>query len=269
MSTLGAVTTWREVIEKATVGQHVALVYAEPGFLVRAVSGFIADGLRKGEGALVIATSFHWQAIASRLRERGFDVDVLTARGQLQALDAATCLRSFLVGGVPDRDRFWTTIGPVVASIRAAGYSPLRAFGEMVDVLRRDDPAGAIALEQLWNERIAAHGLTLLCGYSFDNFDRHVHHGLLQGVSAEHSHLIPVEDDARLDRAVERAYLDVFGADGSALRRTLMARYTAPAAMPDAESAILAARELLPTVADALLDRARSHYHALGGLPTH
>ena len=49
------------------------------------------------------------------------------------------------------------------------------------------------------------------CGYSIDNFDPNTYQGILQGVSRAHSHLVPVEDYARLERAVERAYAEVFG----------------------------------------------------------
>jgi len=62
---------------------------------------------------------------------------------------------------------------------------------------------------------------------------------------------------------VKHAYAEVFGAgrDAGFLRRAFLARYPRPAAMPDAQAAILAAREFAPTAAaDALLDRVRHHY---------
>jgi hypothetical protein len=81
-------------------------------------------------------------------------------------------------------------------------------------------------------------------------------------VAAAHSHLVPAHDSARLDHAVERAYADVFGrgTDGQFLRRAFLTHYARPSAMPDAQAAILAAREFVPASTAALLERARHHY---------
>jgi hypothetical protein len=83
-------------------------------------------------------------------------------------------------------------------------------------------------------------------------------------VSGSHSHLIPIEDYSRLERAVASAYDEVFGGgrDARDLRHALLQHYPRPAAMPDAEAAILAVREFAPGTADAVLASARRHYHA-------
>ena len=141
-----------------------------------------------------------------------------------------------MVGGLPNRERFQLVIGGAVEAARAAGYRKLRSFGEMVDVLRRTSLTATLQLEALWSELVLAHGMALLCGYSIDNFDPHTYQGILQGVSRAHSHLVPVEDYARLERAVERAYAEVFGVrrDAGFLRRAFLAHYPRPAVMPDA-----------------------------------
>ena len=134
----------------------------------------------------------------------------------------------------------------------------------MVNVLRRTSLLATFQLEALWTELVRAHGIALLCGYSIDTFDPRAYEGLLQRVSAAHSHLIPVDDYARLDRAVESAYAEVFGAgqDAGFLRRTFVAHYPRPAKMPDAEAAILAATEFVPAATRSLLERVRHHYHS-------
>jgi hypothetical protein len=86
------------------------------------------------------------------------------------------------------------------------------------------------------------------------------------GASAEGQHVAQLytePDYARLDHAVESAYLEIFGVgrDAGFLRRTFIANYPRPAAMPDAQVAILAAQEFLPEAAAALLDRVRHHYY--------
>jgi hypothetical protein len=47
----------------------------------------------------------------------------------------------------------------------------IRAYGEMVDVLWKDDlHAAAIRLEMLWNQLANARRFSLLCGYSMGSF---------------------------------------------------------------------------------------------------
>jgi hypothetical protein len=254
--------TWQTLLATPTPGQHIAQLYSDAAFLERAVAHFVIEGVGRGEAIIVIATDDHWQAVADRLRELGLDLDGLTRSGQLTVRDAATCLDQILLDGMPDRERFRTVVAGAVEAARAAGYRDVRAFGEMVDLLRRTDLVATALLEDLWNELLAEHRLTLLCGYSVDVFQPRLYGELLCSVCAKHSHLIPAEDYARLEQAVDGAFTDVFGPAGDAgsLRRAFLAEYVRPAEMPDAAAAILAIREFVPAASAALLERARHHY---------
>lgn len=254
---------WERILDSPAHGQHVAQLYTERNFLLRGVDQFVTAGLRHGEAILLVATPATRQALVRRIEHSGFALDDHVRRGQMIVFDTGQSLAELLVGGVPDGERFRVLIGGAVEAARAAGFGRLRAFGEMVDVLRRASLAAALRLEELWTELVTEHGIARLCGYSIDVFDPQIYRGLLQRVSAAHSHLVPVENYARLDEAVERAYVEVFGAgrDARFLRRTFLAQYPRPTAMPDAEAAILAAREFVPSAADVLLDRVRHHYH--------
>jgi MEDS: MEthanogen/methylotroph, DcmR Sensory domain len=266
----GGSPAWRSVLTGASPGQHIAQLYSEPAFLARAVSEFAGEALRRGDGFIAIVRPFNWKLVARRL-EAVVDVQALEHRGQLVVRDAEATLGMLLVDGTPDAERFRTVIGGAVDGMRAAGYPRIRAFGEMVDLLRRTDVTATIRLEQVWNEFLSAGGVTLLCGYSLDPFDPRGYRGLVQGVCTEHTDLIPVEDYAGLQRAVERAYLDVFGVGGDAdrLRRAFLDEYPRPSVMPDAAAALLAARHFVPGAADALLERARHHYlESASGLPS-
>ena len=245
-------------------GQHIAQLYTERDVLGRAVARWVDEGLRQGEGVVVIATPAHWRATLRQLDRHHVAVERFRRRGQLVVQDAEQTLASFMVDGVPDRERFRTVIGSIVHEVQAAGFPTVRGFGEMVDILRRTDLTATFRLEALWNELLVERGIALLCGYSLDTFDPKIYRGLLQQVSGSHSHLIPVEDDARLERAVASAYDEVFGGgqDTSDLRRALLQHYSPPAAMPDAEASMLAVRELVPATADAVLASARRHYLA-------
>ena len=255
-------TTWQSVLSSPAPGGHIAQLYSDRRFLARGVGRWVGDGLRSGEGVAVIATPAHWNAAVREMDRHHVRVATYERRGQLIVRDAAETLAAFMVDGTPDRAKFRETIDTVLGDLQGAGFRTVRAFGEMVDILRRTDVVATFRLEALWNELLVERGIALLCGYSLDTFDRKIYRGLLQQVSGSHSHLIPVEDYARFDRAVERAYEDVFGGgeDATSLRHAFLQHYARPSAMPDAEAAILALREFVPDTADAVIERARRHY---------
>ena len=258
---------WLELLAAPSPGQHIAQLYTQREFLSRAVATFVGNGLRRGDAAVVISTPLHWRASLERLQADGLNVQDFQRCGQLLVRDAHKTLATFMVDGAPDRDRFRATIEGAIDETQAAGFTRVRAFGEMVDILRRTDVAATIRLEHLWNELLRDRDVVLLCGYSLDAFDPHIYRGLLQQVSATHSDLIPVDDYARLARAVDRAYVDVFGGgeDARALQHAFLTHYLRPTTMPEAEAAILALREFIPDATDALLERVRRHY-ALGAV---
>jgi hypothetical protein len=255
--------SWESLLRTPHPRDHVVQLYTDDAFLARAVAHFLGGGLRDGEAAIVMATPAHVGVITERLVSAGVSVPSVVARGQLVVLDAQECLEQFLmVDGMPDRAAFLATIVPVLERARAAGYLRIRLFGEIVNLLWDQNLDGTLRLEELWNELLADQSVALLCAYRIDPFDRHAHHAGLHQVSRCHSHLVPVDDYERLDRAVERALGDTFGADAEELRHLITTRYPSATSMPAAEAALFAVRHLSPSIADALLDRARHHYRA-------
>ncbi len=76
-----------------------------------------------------------------------------------------------------------------------------------------------------------------------------------------HSHLIPVEDYARLERAVADALRETVGPDEArVLEDRLLSGYKQPFDMPCAQALLLALRQVLPAVADPVLQRSRKFY---------
>ena len=253
---------WSDMLETPRPGQHIAQLYTDPAFLGRAAGRYIADGLVRGEGAIVIATPLNWSLLRRRLEHEGLALDEVRERGQLAVHDASETLGLLLVDGMPDRERVHSVIGSAIEAMKAADYPTIRAFGEMVDILRHRSLRATIRLEELWNEILAVHGISLLCGYSADPFEPQAYRGLVQGVCATHSDLMPVEDYERLTTAVERAYTDVFGSGGDPeiLRRTLLEVWVNGTSMPQAQAAILAVHDLVPATAQILLERVAAHY---------
>jgi len=88
---------------------------------------------------------------------------------------------------------------------------------------------------------------------------------MLPRLGENHSHLIPVEDYARLERAVADALRDTVGPDESrVLESQLLARFPGPFHMPRAQALLLALRQTLPLVAEDVLQRSRNLYQANG-----
>ena len=100
------------------------------------------------------------------------DVDALRTTGELQFFDAQKMLASFMVGGLPDPVLFRSSVGDAIEKLCAGrAPCPIRAYGEMVDLLWQEGNAdGAIKVEILWNQLAATYDFALLCGYAFGHF---------------------------------------------------------------------------------------------------
>ena len=180
---------------------HFVQFYEKEEFLYPIVADFIADGLRAGEPAVVIAIPEHRDGIAADLSGKGFDLQNVTF------LDANEALATFMAGEMPDEARFRHSIGGTIAkSANEHRPSRVRAYGEMVDVLwRGGKPEAAIRLEELWNDLANHYKFSLLCAYPIGNFYKESDRKLFEEVCGVHSHVVPAEsyplggdDDARL-----------------------------------------------------------------------
>jgi hypothetical protein len=86
---------------------------------------------------------------------------------------------------------------------------------------------------------------------------------MLPRLGQNHSHLIPVEDYARLERVVAEALRETVGEDeAQVLEQQLLARAPSPFQMPRSQALLLALRETLPGLADSVLARSQKLYRA-------
>jgi hypothetical protein len=151
----------------STVGhrEHAVQFYAADDDLAVSVGGYLAEGIRAGDGAIVVATAPHRGAFEAALAEAGVDVARERDAGTLLVEDATELLGRFLAGDGLDRELFQSVISGLVRRA-AAGGRPVRIYGEMVAVLWAAGHVGlAIELEELWNELGSRVPFTLLCGY--------------------------------------------------------------------------------------------------------
>jgi hypothetical protein len=256
---------WDRLLAEAGPRDHVVQLYQDPDFLNRAVCRFAAAALANGEGVILVPTVRHWNSFRPRLVAEGVDVEAAQKRGQLTIVDADETLLRFMHNAMPDSPVFLGLAGDVVARARAGGRFPkVRWWGEMVNILwERGDVAASMNLEDLFDQLAHKHDIAIFCSFLMDNFNGEIHTRLLPRLGENHSHLIPVEDYTRLERAVADALRDTVGPDEArVLESELLSRYPAKFSMPRAQALLLALRQVLPTISDSVLQRCGKLYSA-------
>jgi len=185
---------------------HLVQFYEDDTFLADTVSRLIGDGLEIGDGAIIIATQQHREAIWERLIERGLDVAGLCRRGLLICVDAGETLLKISLDEFPNATRFEDVIAAAIAKTNnASPHHFTRAFGEMVALLWADGKRdAALRLEALWNDLGKRQHFSLFCAYPLNSFSSALDGQYLTKVCAEHSEVIPAESYRELTNNDER-----------------------------------------------------------------
>jgi len=259
-----AAAPWDGLLSSAGPRDHILQLYQDQEFLNRAVCRFAAGAIENGEGIILVPTAEHWDAFRPRLEAEGVDVKAAQARGQLTVVDADELLPRFMRDAMPDAPVFLGLAADVIGTARAeARYPKVRWWGEMVNVLwEQGNVEASMALEDQFDRLAQHHEIAIFCSFVMDNFDNQVQSRLLPRLGTNHSHLIPVEDYARLERAVADALRQTVGAsDAPVLEQQLLSSYKPSFQMPRFQALLLALRETLPDVADSVLLQSRKNYH--------
>jgi signal transduction histidine kinase len=165
---------------------HAVQFYDDDAQLIDVVCAYFSAALARGECCVAVATPEHRRAIT----------EALGTHERLVLLDARETLNCFLVDGMPVRERYRATIGPVIRELLPQGTA-VRAFGEMVCLLCRDGrPEAALALEGLWNELAEELPFSLLCGYALKSFNSAAEREAFENVCGAHSHVVPASGAA-------------------------------------------------------------------------
>ena len=259
----GTCDHWGHLLSHAEPRDHLVQLYQDQDFLNRAVCRFAGAALANGEGLILVPTEAHWNAFRPRLEAEGIDVKSAQDSGQLSIVDADELLPRFMQKALPDGPMFLGLAGEIVARTRGAGrFAKVRWWGEMVNILwERGDVAASMNLEDLFDRVAHEQNVAIFCSFLMDNFDGEIHTHMLPRLGENHSHLIPVEDYVRLERAVADALRETVGPDEArVLESKLLSNYEAPFNMPRAQALLLALRQVLPAVADPVLQRSRNLY---------
>ncbi len=186
--------SWAELLIRAEPGKHVVQLYGEDdGLLARNVSRYLAEGLRRGDGLVVIATPEHTSAIARHLVEdEPRALGEAERTGRVRWLDARETLERLLTNGNPEEATFRSLLGATLTSVRGSSATgQVRAFGEMVSLLwEAGKRAEADRLEALWNDNLAKHDCSLYCAYRIDLFSRGELALDISPIVCSHDHLL-------------------------------------------------------------------------------
>ena len=158
--------------------------------LTRNVGRYLAEGLRRGDALVVIATGEHADAITRELALHAPDAVAASRDGRLVVLDAQETLDRFLVDGQPNEQLFRDVVGGVLAEAhQRSSTGHVRAFGEMVGLLWvAGDRAAATRLEHYWNDLLCGTACSLFCAYPIDIYDTGDTAGL-EAVLETHTHM--------------------------------------------------------------------------------
>jgi len=255
---------WADFVGDATPTGHGVQIYGRIEELTDSVVAYLEAGFEKDSPALVVATPDHWTQFAEKLRADGWDTQRLEHSGLLTLADADPTLNALMTGERPDPMAFEAVVGGLLDGVAEQFPGrPIRAFGEMVDLLcEQDRHDAAAALEELWNELAETRTFSLLCGYRLDIFDRASQLAPLPDVCRLHSHVQPTADRRRLTRAVDRALEEVLGSRQAGHVYMLCGQQVREERTPLAQLALMWVSKNMPVRADRVLATARAHYYA-------
>lgn len=258
---------WDKLLEcPHSRGHFVQLYEADELALIKNVGRYLWEGLRRGEGAMVIVTPEHGERFREELERLGGATGAYLSNRQLFLLDAEETLARFTVGGQPDWRRFEGAINEAMRQVHPAHVDAgLRAYGEMVGILwKARQFAAAIRLEQFWNKLLEQQSFSLYCAYAIDVFGKEFQVANLDSVLRTHTHLVPAQPNGNLEAALDLAMDEILGANANVLRVLIKeGNRTSWAVMPNAEALVLSLRQYVPGQADDILARARHHYSQL------
>ncbi len=258
---------WEKLLELPhSRGHFVQLYEADEEALARNVGLYTWEGLRRGDGVLMITTPEHRDLFSRRLETLGANLQSLLKTSQLVLLDAQETLDRFMVGGQPGWRLFEGVLSDAMRRVTTSEPGAgVRAYGEMVGILwKARQFAAATRLEQLWNKLLEQSSFSLYCAYAIDIFGEEFHVGALGDILCAHSHLVPAQPNGDAETAIDMAMDEILGPKADAIRILIKANYRPSwALMPNAEAILLWLRENLPERAGDIVNRSRHYYNQL------
>jgi hypothetical protein len=176
----------------ALVPVHSVHFYDTDQSLIERLCGIVSSGLNRGNAVLIASTQDHQDQLIYALEQNGVDMAAHISEKRFITWDMKKILSRFMVRGLPHAGFFKSAVRSLLEDAKksASGKEQgLIAFGEMVSVLWDEgNHAGALALENLWNDLLSEKAFHLHCAYprSFFSKDK----AGLMDVCESHSHIV-------------------------------------------------------------------------------
>jgi DcmR-like sensory protein len=146
---------------------HFVYPYTNESQFVDAVSLFVSAGLRNGDSAILIMEQPHHEPIRCQLLDNGFELSELESTGRLAFEGAEALLSTFLFDGIIDEYKFKQRVASLIEKAKTVSSTgQVRVMGEMVNLTAIENPQATQRLEELWNDVIKVHSVSLLCAYA-------------------------------------------------------------------------------------------------------
>lgn len=172
-------------------GNHVVAYYDNDTSLVQSLCDFLRAGTKAGDTCIVIARS---NIITKLYREYGSTPGISHTLSNDKHLifRAEAVLDGFMVNGMPNHAKFLKTIEGLLDEADSKG-KPVRAYGDMVALLWEEgNEAGAMALEELWNEVTRKYNFSRYCAYPHTDFKDHEAHAQITALHNLSTHALAV-----------------------------------------------------------------------------
>lgn len=161
-STSKAEIFWKDIAP----GEHVLQIYDDPEIFIKTLAAFVGTGINAGETVIIIAEPAHRKLLEEKLTQHVLQLDTLISDERYIALDARETLDSFMVGEIPDQEKFNAVISKEIRRAKGKENRKVRAFGEMVALLwETGNHEGTLLLEDFWNELLEREKISLFCAY--------------------------------------------------------------------------------------------------------
>ncbi len=173
---------------------HSVHFYEHDEALVQRLRSIIVPGIDVGNSVIVVVTAQHCQQLKAALAMSGVETEILEQQGRFTCADAHELLAMFMVDGFPDRERFLSVIGNLIARARQSAWNSQRGvtvFGEMVAVLwEQGNRIAALQLESLWNDLLYDREFHLHCAYPRNIFRTNAEAAMIRAICDVHSHVV-------------------------------------------------------------------------------
>jgi signal transduction histidine kinase/CheY-like chemotaxis protein len=165
-----------DALPRLTQGDHCCHIFDKPEDQLRLLVPYFALGLERGERGAFVGADGVLEPLRAGLKDAGVDVDGETRKGRL----VLTSDRAFLQDGRFDSDRMLDFIQRVYDDTLAAGFTGLRAAGDVAwEVGPEKDFRDVIYYENLLDIFSLGKKMLVICQYSREGCPPDILRGIL------------------------------------------------------------------------------------------